>query len=257
MKDRRVGIRAALAALLLLGSQSVAHGEQTGFQNKNAAGALESEPSVSAETRGDLLMMRHQYMQALGEYAKVPKTSAEIWNKMGVAYHHMFAIEEAKRDYTRALSLKPDMADALSNLGSIYFNLKDYRRAEKYYRRALKVRPVSAVVYHNLGMLYFVRGKVSQGAQALRRALQIDPTALERDTDQSIAEPLTQQDRARESYCLAQLLAEQGQYDRALEYLHKAFDEGFNDRKRLAGDPAFSAMRGSTVFAQLVAEKPR
>ena len=256
MNDRRAGIRAALAALLLLGSQCLARGEQTGFQNNGAAGALDSGTTVSPETRGDLLMVHHQYMQALEEYAKVPNTSAEIWNKMGVAYHHMFAIEQAKRNYARALSLKPDMADALSNLGSIYFSEKDYKRAEKYYRRALKVRPTSAVVYHNLGMLYFVRGKVSEGADAFKQAFAIDPSSMDNDPEQSISEPLTQQERARESFCLAELFARQGQSDRALEYLHRAFDEGFTDRKRLIDDPAFSAMRGSAEFAQLASEKP-
>lgn len=211
------------------------------------------EVQLSPEGLGDLLMVRHQYRQALDAYAKAPKMSAEIWNKTGVAYHHLFAMDQAKRDYEQALSLKPNLAVALSNLGSVYLDEKDYRRAETYYRRALKIEPGSAVIYHNLAMLNFVRGRPEKGVVALRKAMALDPATLEHDPLQSISEPTTRQERARESYCFAELFAEQGQYDRALTYLHKAIDEGFNDRKRLMDDPAFSHLRGTKEFAQLIA----
>jgi tetratricopeptide (TPR) repeat protein len=212
---------------------------------------------LSPEGQGDLFMARYEYRQALDAYARAPKMTAEVWNKMGVAYHHLFAMEQAKHDYEQALTLEPNLAEALSNLGSIYFNEKDYGRAEKYYRKALKIEPKSAVIYHNLGMLYFVRGKMEKGVEALRKALALDPEALEHDALRSISEPTTRQERARENYCFAELFAEQGQFDQALEYLRKAIDEGFDDRKRLADDPAFTRLRGTKEYAQLVApERP-
>lgn len=231
-------------------------GEDTSH-NAGLTTSTEALVQLSPEGQGDLFMARYEYRQALDAYAKAPKMTAEMWNKMGVAYHHLFAMEQAKRDYEQALSLEPDLAEALSNLGSIYFNEKDYGRAEKYYRKALKIEPKSAVIYHNLGMLNFARGKPEKGVEDLRKALALDPGILEQDAARSISEPTTRQERARESYCFAELFAEQGRFDQALEYLRKAIDEGFVDRKRLADDPAFARLRGTKEYARLMTpERP-
>lgn len=255
MISRRITVGVMVAALSCFPVRSNAQAEGNAPPNAGAENGVKPI-QLPPETIGDIFMARFEYRQALDAYAQAPKT-AEIWNKMGVAYHHLFAMEQAKQDYEHALSLQPNLAEALSNLGSIYFNEKDYRRAEKYYRKALKVEPQSGVVYHNLGMLYFVRGKTQKGVEALQKAFALDPGLLQRDPLESIAEPTTRQERARENFCLAELFAEHGQYDRAIEYLRKAIDEGFADRKRVTEDPAFQQLRGTREFAQLVAlDKP-
>jgi len=63
-------------------------------------------------------------------------------------------------------------------------------------------------------------------------------------------------ERARLDFCLAELFAQAGMQDRAIEFLRKAINEGFNDSKRLMQDPVFANLRKTAEFAQLMsAEK--
>lgn len=216
-----------------------------------------SHHPLSPETRGDILMAQRQYVAAIKAYRDAPRNSAVVWNKIGIACQHLFAIDEAKRDYERALRIKPDYADAINNLGTVYYEKKNYKRAEKFYRRALKLMPHSATFYNNLGAAYFAQGKFKQGAQAYQLAFAIDPAVFGSDSLQGISELGSLAQQANQNYCLAELFARAGMTDRAIEYLRQALDEGFSDRKRLMKDHDFSSLRKTTAFAQLMAQKKR
>jgi tetratricopeptide (TPR) repeat protein len=211
--------------------------------------------SLSPEMRGDLLMFHQQYEAAIDAYRQGPKDSAVLWNKIGIAYHHMFALDEAKLDYERALSLKRDYPEALNNLGAIYYAQKNYHKAESYYRKALRLSPRSAAMYSNLGTAYFAEGKFKQGTEQYWKAFQMDPHVFDGSTMQMISESSPLHERARQDYCLAKLFAQAGMQEQALRYLRKAIDEGFDDRKKLFGDQELASLRHSAEFAQLMAEQ--
>jgi tetratricopeptide (TPR) repeat protein len=210
--------------------------------------------TLSAEDRGDLLMAHQRYMEAINAYVQAPRDSAARWNKLGIAYHHLFALEQAKMDYEQALRLKPKYGEALNNLGAVYYAEKDYKRAEKLYHRALKFLPSSATTYNNLGTAYFADGKFKQGAEAYRSAFAIDPQIFNGDPLQTISGASTSAERARLDFCLAELYAQAGMKDEAIEFLRKALDSGFRDSNRLSQDPEFASIRHSAEFAQLMAE---
>jgi tetratricopeptide (TPR) repeat protein len=215
------------------------------------------EMNLSPEQRGDLDMIHHEYLQAIDDYRKAPRDSAVVWNKLGIAYHHMFAFDQAKADYARALQLNPKYGEALNNLAAVYYAEKDYRRAEKLYRRALKLMPNSATAYNNLGTAYFADEKFKQGTEAYQKAFAIDPAVFNGDSLQTISETSTTAERARVDYCLAELYAQAGMKEQAIEYLRKAFNDGFNDSKRLMQDQEFASIRQTAEFEQLVAAEKR
>jgi hypothetical protein len=45
--------------------------------------------------------------------------------------------------------------------------------------------------------------------------------------------------------------------DRALQYIRKALEEGFKERKKIVEDPAFAAMRELPEFKELMLSEPR
>ena len=51
--------------------------------------------------------------------------------------------------------------------------------------------------------------------------------------------------------------AKASQNDLAIQYLKKALEEGFHDKKKLEQDPEFQAMRDLPEFKQLLASEPR
>jgi tetratricopeptide (TPR) repeat protein len=214
---------------------------------------LRLDTTVSPEERGDLLMIRRQYMEAIDAYRHAPRDSAVVCNKLGIAYHHMHALDQAKMNYEQALMLRPKYSDALNNLGAVYYAEGDYKKAEKLYRRALKLTPHSATVYNNLGTAYFADGKLKQGINAYRAAFAIDPQALVGDPLQRIPEGSATVDRARLDFCLAEIYARAGMNEQAIEYLRKAVDAGFSDQKRLMQDEVFASIRHTAEFAQVMA----
>lgn len=208
---------------------------------------------MSPEQRGDLLMVHHQYLEAIDAYRHAPRDSAVVWNKLGIAFHHVYAFDQAKMDYQQALMLKPRYPEAMNNLGAVYYAERDYKRAEKLYHRALKLDPKSATAYNNLGTAYFAEGKLKQGAEAYRAAFAIDPQIFNGDPLRTVSETSTDVDRARLDFCLAELYAQAGMTEQAIVYLRRAVDAGFSDNKRLMQDPVFDTIRHTPEFAQVMA----
>jgi tetratricopeptide (TPR) repeat protein len=232
-----------------------------GFSWRGAA-AQEAAPdqgsktiTLSPEMRGDLAMARQQYMAAIEAYREAPADSAQIWNKLGLAYHHLFAMDEAKRDYLQALRMRPDYPEALNNLGAVYYAKGNLHKAEKYYNRALQLDPKSAAIYSNLGTTYFAERKINQGIAAYRTAFALDSHIFEEASPQLVTEALPAHARAQQDYCLARLFAQAGHPDRAIEFLRRALDEGFEDRKKILQDETLASLRDLPAFNQLLTEE--
>jgi tetratricopeptide (TPR) repeat protein len=207
---------------------------------------------VSPEMQGDLLAARQHYLDAIAAYKEAPQDSAVVVNKIGVAYHHMFDLNDAKVYYERAVKLDPNYAQAVNNLGAIYHAEKNYRQAERYYRRAIKLDPKSPLFYSNLGTAYFFQGNTKKGAEAYRQAFALDPDVFEHAGASKIEEESSSKDLAIVNYELAKTYAMAGLNDRALNYLRKALGEGFNDRKKLMTDPELASLRETPEFLQLL-----
>ncbi len=211
--------------------------------------------SLSPEMLGDLALARQQYIQAIEEYQQIPHKSADVWNKIGIAYHHLFAYNVARHDYERALRMRPDFPQALNNLGAVYYARKKYGKAEKYYRKSLRLDPNDASVYSNLAVAYFAQDKVPQGVEAIRAAFDLDPNIFSSDSPQLISSSLPAHDRAEQDFCLARLFAQAGNVREAIDYLRRALDEGFSDQKKLLHDQMLASLRATPEFAQLMAEQ--
>jgi tetratricopeptide (TPR) repeat protein len=211
--------------------------------------------TLSPEEQGDILMARRSYVAAIQAYQHGSLRSPVLWNKIGIAYHHMFALDEARKDYQMALSLNPHYADALNNLAAVYHGKGDYKKAEKTYKKALKYAPRNAITYCNLGTSYFAEKKYKQGTRAYQQAFALDPEVFNPDGTAKIEESSTRQQRVAINFYLAKTYATAGKNDQALACLRKALDAGFNDRKRLMEDKDFALLRTTPEFHQLMLEQ--
>jgi tetratricopeptide (TPR) repeat protein len=215
-------------------------------------------PPLSHEARGDVYMARKMYREAVEAYEEAPQDSAVIWNKVGIAYHQMMQLDAAMKRYRRAIRLDAKYPEAINNLGTIYYAQKRYSRATSCYKRALKLAPGSASIYSNLGTAYFGEKKYKEAWEAYNVAFQLDPEVFEhRNTYGVLLQERTVEERAKFHYYLAKIYAKQGQNDRALQYIRKALEEGFTDRKKFLQDPEFAAMRDMPEFKELLKLEPR
>jgi tetratricopeptide (TPR) repeat protein len=213
---------------------------------------------LSIETRGDIFMARKMYREAIDVFREDKSKNAVIANKIGIAYHQMQQLESARKSYEQAIRLKPDYAEAINNLGTVYYARKSFGRAIRYYQRALKYTPNSASIYSNLGTAYFARKKYKEAMETYQTALKLDPNVFENHGSYGVLlEERSVEERAKFHFHLAKLYAQTGRNELALQYLRKALEEGFKDKKKMEEDPDFQAMRDLPEFKELLALEPR
>ncbi len=78
-----------------------------------------------------------------------------------------------------------------------------------------------------------------------------------RSTQGVLLQERSVEERAKFHYYLAQMYAQRRQNDRALLYIRKALEEGYKERKKIADDPAFAALKDLPEFKELLALEPR
>ena len=255
-----------LIAISMAGAQAVG-AQTTQGDNFRDASRVSQTPSpaekaapakVNPEMRGDIFMARKMYREAVEAYRQGPKDSAVILNKLGIAYHQMLDLSTAEKYYRLSIRANPHYAEALNNLGTIYYTRKSYRQSINQYKRALRVNAQSASVLSNLGTAYFARKDYKRAAETWQEALAIDPEVFEsRSTQGVLLQERSVEERGKFHYMMAEEYAKKGMNDRALQYIRKALEEGFKERKKIAEDPAFVAIKDLPEFKELLASEPR
>ena len=242
-------------ALAGLGSVAAQSPPGTGATRETPA---QPPAALSPQQRGDILMVRKMYREAIEAFAEGPQNDPVILNKTGIAYHQMQQLDRARKFYERAFKLKPTYAEAENNIGTVYYAQKNFRRAVSAYRKALAISPSSASIHMNLGTAYFARKMEKESIAEYRTALQLDPDVFERHgTYGVLMEERSVEEKAKYHYALAKLYAVAGRQDLSLQYLRKALEEGFRDRKKMTQDPEFQAMRELPEFQELLTLEPR
>jgi tetratricopeptide (TPR) repeat protein len=217
-----------------------------------------ARPNLTPEMRGDILMARKMYREAVEIYAQGDPNSAVLVNKVGIAFHQLTELELAKKSYERSIKLNPKYAEAVNNLGTVYYAKKSYRKAVNTYRKALALNPNSASIYSNLGTAQFARKKYKEASEAYQQALALDPEVFEhRSSHGVLLQERSVQERAKFHYFMAKTYAKAGAIERALVYMRKALEEGFMERQKFREDPEFAALQELPEFQQLITLEPR
>jgi predicted O-linked N-acetylglucosamine transferase (SPINDLY family) len=136
-----------------------------------------------------------------------------LWCSLGAAYRHADRYADAELAYRRALSLKPDYPQALSNLGewclaqrrieaaldwfdqalavapdffearlnktAALFELGRYEEARHLAEQLVEDHPARPEAHLNLGNVLVHTGKIKQGSAHYRKALQLRPGYIE------------------------------------------------------------------------------
>lgn len=229
-----------------------------GTKAPTPAAAQEPKTPLSPENRGDIFMARKMYREAIEAFREGSQKNPVIVNKTGIAYHQLMQLDNAKKNYDQAIRLKPNYAEAVNNLGTVHYARKNYRRAISCYQRALKLAPDSASIYSNLGTALFARKRYDEAAQAFQTALRLDPEVFERHSSYGVLlQERSVEERAKFHYYLAKMYAKDGRNELAIQYLRKALEEGFREKKKLQEDPEFAALRDLPEFKELLALEPR
>jgi tetratricopeptide (TPR) repeat protein len=260
---------ALLGALLALGvSRLGAQGppakppQPTGSLQQKARPAA----NLSDEQWGDLYMVRKEYDKAIDSYAhviSVRQSSHEseakisiLWDKMGICYQQKMDYGHAREAYKKAIRLDRTFAQPWNNLGTSYFLAGKPNKSIKFYRRAIKIDPASASYHLNLGTSYFARKKYERATREYRTAIQLDPDVLTRNAEGQGTTVETRYASAKFYFYLAKIFASAGNPDKAVRYLERAMEEGFDNRKRILQDPDIQKISQYPAFVALMKKPP-
>ena len=133
-----------------------------------------------------------------------------------------------------------------------------YAARIRQYNRALKLTPNSASIHSNLGTAWFARKNYEKASEEYEKALAIDPEVFEhRGSNGVLLQERSVSERAKFHYYLAKTYAKAGVHDRALQYMRKALEEGFKERKKFVEEPEFAALQQMPEFKELIVLTPR
>lgn len=205
-----------------------------------------SSTEITDDKRGDIFVARKMYREAVDSYSQALTESPrnpKFYNKLGIAYHRLGMLGQARRSYEQAAKLDENYAEAVNNLGTVYFAERRYKRAQRTYEKALKIDPSSASVYSNLGTALFARRRYEKATKAYMTALELDPAVFETGSrGGTMLQDRTVEERGKYYYHVARAFAENGQYERSVIYLRRAIEEGYGRAKKADEDPAFEVM---------------
>ena len=84
-------------------------------------------------------------------------------------------LKEAEASFRKAIEIKPDFADAFSNLGRLLVDLGKLQEAELYNRKAINIDPKSAKCKVNLGINQLALGDINSSLETLELANKLNP----------------------------------------------------------------------------------
>ncbi|MDR2518615.1 MAG: tetratricopeptide repeat protein, partial [Spirochaetaceae bacterium] len=145
-----------------------------GAQNAPAV----TENALDRLTRGKAAFAQGDYDLAIANYTAAlgidPNYADASYNR-GIAYYNKKDYDRAVADFTAALGINPNFADAYVYRGIAYRNKGDYDKAVADYTQALKIQPDYASALSNRGNVYYNRKEYDRAIADYNAALRINP----------------------------------------------------------------------------------
>jgi len=218
-----------------------------------------SAPATTLEQEGDQLRAQKRYLDAIDYYnvAMKKQPSPLLWNKIGMAYLLLQRPEQASKAFDRAIKMDKKDPSAYNNRGYVEQMKRKYDKAIVYYKKAIVLRQDDAVFYYNMASCYFGKHDFPEAAKEYQQAFQLDPNIFVRATKTGVmAQATSPDDRAAFSFLVAKMYAQAGDFDRSLEYLRKAMEDGYRHINDVYTDKEFATLRTDKRFEELMAQRP-
>ena len=122
------------------------------------------------------------FKEAIKSYEKalsIKPDLAEAYYNIGIALHNNGNLERAIEAYRKAISIKPDYAEAQNNMGNSFRKKGDLERAIDAYGKAISINPNYAEAYKNTGSAFEELGTIQKAKTAYRKAISIKPDYAE------------------------------------------------------------------------------
>jgi tetratricopeptide (TPR) repeat protein len=137
-----------------------------GQNNDTSNGVNEKDSELYKKLRNDILY----YMKS-----QQPQTTTTNNNQKEVNKNELKDKQKAINDYTQAIKINPNDADAYSNRGFVRYELGDKQKAINDYTQAIKINPNFAEAYNNRGIVRYELGDKQKAINDYNQAIKINP----------------------------------------------------------------------------------
>jgi|GEM_PF-3805091 len=150
-------------------------------QEMRKGGDVEITDAAKAEfflKRGDARAAKGDLDGAIADYTKAIELKpdyAEAYNNRGIAWVDKGEYDKAIEDFSRAVELKPDLAQAYYNRGNAWANKGEYDRAIEDYTKAIELKPDYAAAYNNRGFARAEMGDLNGAIADYTKAVELNP----------------------------------------------------------------------------------
>ena len=193
----------------------VTEGSDTYVQISSSEFDVDNYASQLAFNKGHSLLLREDPETAKKQFTgaiELNEEFAEAYNLRGRCLKYMEDYEHALIDFQRAVELKPDFGEAWRNMGNAYLYLKDHDKMIPSFDRAVDLMPDSALAINNRGYGYFVKGEFQKALDDHIKAVELDPNYAEAHYDKAMAlKALGKRDLAKEALLESRRLKKRGE----------------------------------------------
>ena len=130
---------------------------------------------IALRDKGDLDDAIKAYNKALS----IKPDYADAYNNMGIALRDHGNLDDAITAYNKALLINPDYADAYNNMGNALNDQGNLDGAITSYDKALSIMPKHNEAYLNKGIALTENGKLDEAIRTFNTALNIWPDYAE------------------------------------------------------------------------------
>ena len=134
--------------------------------------------ALNALESGNNFYFNTDYQSAISEYTRaieIKSNFAEAYNNRGNANIMMKNFQQAAQDYQSALRLNRVDARIYNNLGSAYYVMKDYNSAVKEYTNAINLDPNFENAYVNRAYSYYYLNQFQNALEDAKKVLSLNP----------------------------------------------------------------------------------
>jgi tetratricopeptide (TPR) repeat protein len=161
------------AAYMLRGRALYASVSKVYKQEENFSGV--DVISTDGKASADQIRVFDQAIADFTQALRLDPDNANAYNERGSAYAAKGDYDQALADYNQAIRLDPNDTHAYNNRGLAYAKKKDYDRAIADYNQAIRLNSNNAAAYNNRGSSYFEKKDYDRAIADYNQWIKLDP----------------------------------------------------------------------------------
>ncbi len=131
-----------------------------------------SEWADKGETSEDKIMKMACFINSI----ELDKTSARVYNNLGVLYDEKLLINEAVSCFRKAVEIDPSYAIAINNLAKCLADNSRCEEACEYYKKAIELEPANSIFRRNYAETLSKLKKYDESIAEYNKAIELDKT---------------------------------------------------------------------------------